>query len=528
MEKEKSLGVYPLEDYRVLIGSPIHRKANILKEFLAYLPKIDSTGLQIDYFFIDDNIDVESTNLLNQFSKENEGVTLISSHSNDLFTSNEKGTHIWNSSLVWKVAEFKNQIIEFALKNDYDYLFLIDSDILLHPKTIQHLIGTKKDIISEIFWTDFGGNGSELPQVWLQDEYNFYYKGNEKQSVEDIHKSMLEFLNSLKTPGVYEVGGLGACTLISRHALQKGVSFSRIKNVSFAGEDRHFCIRAVALGLNLYVDTHYPAFHIYRESDLGRISNFIGKNETPLGRNQYVRYFKSSNNKLTLSMVVKNEANNYLKNVLTEHKQYIDEAVIIDDGSTDDTVDICLEALDGIPIHLIRNPTSKFSNEIELRKQQWEETLKTNPDWILNLDADEMFEEKFRFNVRSLINQNKTDVCCFRLYDFWDMDHYRDDELWCAHKTFRPFLLRYQKDFPYQWKETAQHCGRFPHNILLQPYDLSPMRLKHYGWANYSKRASKFERYLELDPEFKYGSKEQILSILDEQPNLIKWDENLN
>ena len=31
-----------------------------------------------------------------------------------------------------------------------------------------------------------------------------------------------KFINMLKKPGIYEVGGLGACTLISRFALDKG------------------------------------------------------------------------------------------------------------------------------------------------------------------------------------------------------------------------------------------------------------------------------------------------------------------
>lgn len=63
------------------------------------------------------------------------------------------------------------------------------------------------------------------------------------------------------------VGGLGACTLIRRKALLAGVSFKQLSNLSFWGEDRHFCIRAQALGLSLFVDTHHPAFHLYRESD---------------------------------------------------------------------------------------------------------------------------------------------------------------------------------------------------------------------------------------------------------------------
>jgi SRSO17 transposase len=62
--------------------------------------------------------------------------------------------------------------------------------------------------------------------------------------------------------------------LISRTALEAGVNFSRISNLSFWGEDRHFCIRAAALGLQLFVDTHYPAYHIYRDSDLEGVKSF--------------------------------------------------------------------------------------------------------------------------------------------------------------------------------------------------------------------------------------------------------------
>lgn len=79
----------------------------------------------------------------------------------------------------------------------------------------------------------------------------------------------------MRIPGIYEVGGLGACTLISQHAIKAGVSYNQIRNISYWGEDRHFCIRAAALGIPLFVDTHYPALHLYRDSDLSKVEDFI-------------------------------------------------------------------------------------------------------------------------------------------------------------------------------------------------------------------------------------------------------------
>ncbi|MNI11882.1 Glycosyl transferase family 2 [compost metagenome] len=224
-------------------------------------------------------------------------------------------------------------------------------------------------------------------------------------------------------------------------------------------------------------------------------------------------------------MIVKNESGRYLKQALEQHRQYIDDAVIIDDGSTDDTPEMCLQMLDGIPVKLIRNEVSKFSNEITLRKQQWEETLSVNPEWILNLDADEWFENQFTEQLDLLLEQKEIGLFSFRLYDFWNSTSYREDQFWQAHLYYRPFLLRYQPDFLYTWDETSQHCGRFPNNIYQIPNQLSALRLKHLGWANSTDRVEKFKRYLLLDPEFKHGWKEQYFSILDQNPNLIVWED---
>jgi hypothetical protein len=634
---------------KVLIGSPIHQTPDILKEFLMSLKELDKSNFDISYYFIDDNIEEISSDYLKDFKESEKNVTLIASDFQDNYVKNEH-THMWSPNLVDKVANFKNEIIRYSIENNFDYLFFIDSDLIVNPGTLNQLVGDNKDIISNVFWTKWEPNTIEMPQVWLKDSYDMH---DDSIPIDQAQQTM-EFINKMRIPGVYKVGGLGACTLISKKALLSGVSFSKIYNLSFWGEDRHFCIRAAALGLELYVDTHLPAYHIYRYTDLEGVENYktntIAKNKDQIKSkvlnsitkginaletysyqtefsNDFLEYFtldegkkqlllinskkdnvesnkiinracitkcnfddfdindtkidcdlqltvdgfenfKSYYNKysakcrltkqndgnyliddfiigneitlenapivryfrdkptLTLSMIVKNEEGRYLKKVLESAREYIDSAVIIDDASTDNTVEICKETLKDIPLTLILNKESKFSNEIDLRKQQWRETISTDPDWILFLDADEIFEDKFKDNVKELMINYDIDSYMFRLYDFWNEDHYRDDNLWRAHNSYRIFMIRYQRNFDYKFNESAQHCGRMPYNVGELQYCLSNMRLKHYGWSCKEDRIEKYNRYLKLDPNGEFGSLDQYASILNENINLTKWDEN--
>lgn len=640
---------------RILIGSPIHQSPEVLKEFLLSLTELDNYDNDIDYYFVDDNSLEESKEILESFKAMlPDNVTIIDSSYDSIYYVDDF-THRWNQSLVDKVTAFKNGIIKYAIDKEYDYLFFIDSDIVLHPKTLDRLISVDKEIVANIFWTKWNPQVEELPQVWLKDAYNLYsHTSNDNITQAEVQRRTSEFLQMLRKPGTYKVGGLGACTLISRSALLKGVNFNPVYNVSFWGEDRHFCIRAAVLGIQLWVDTYYPAYHIYRTENLEGLPAFkasIPKRDTEiLGaklldkiiagvqdsntysykdkdlNEDFLQYFskaegrrildglkknkksclekklinrtqvmecqitfynnnsmivatvkynesgyksdysfykefvgsctmmpvegewlitewkvekkkipefiplvrkaKEENNKLTLSMIVKNEGDRYLRRALESAREYIDNAVIIDDGSTDNTVDIIKEVLKDIPFTLIQNRESKFSNEINLRKQQWFETIATNPDWILFLDADEIFEDKFKFNVKDMMKNIDVDGYIFRLYDFWDEENYRNDRLWCAHYSYRLFMIRYQKNFRYTFTETAQHCGRMPNNCMELPYALSDFRLKHYGWAKFEDRKAKYDRYMQLDPDGRYGSLEQYQSIMDPNPIVSRWDDN--
>lgn len=517
-----------MSKYKVLIGSPIRQKPAILAEFLEGLKHLEKGNITIDFMFVDDNELIESKILLREFSPEKAEVHVIDGEQVSVYVCDEESHH-WKEALIWKVAQYKDHIIEFAKNNNYDYLFLVDSDLILHPYTLVHLVSAKKDIISEIFWTKWKPDLPPLPQVWICDQYNLFFRyRNQELSQEEANSRINGFLHCLQIPGVYEVGGLGACTLISKNALDAGVCFKEITNISFWGEDRHFCIRANALGFRLYVDTFYPAYHIYREAELKGLKEYKQSLKNcfyPYGAISARSNTKSQKNKLTLSMLVRNEANRYLPEVLKHAAQYIDEAVILDDASEDNTVELCKNILSQIPLKIVSNETPGFNNEINLRRQQWDLTIGTNPDWILNLDADELFENKIINDIRLLINQPYYDYYAFRLYDFWDTNHYRENKYWEAHKYFRIFLVRYQPNFLYKWQDSPLHCGRFPANVGDLPGVVSHLRVKHYGWATPEDRQKKYQRYMELDPEGKYGILEQYQSILDPNPNLIKWEE---
>lgn len=261
----------------VLIGVPVKQKPAIVREFLQSLEELNYESFSPYYFFIDDNDNAESSFLLLEFAeKHSSNCNIIQNltERNEKYVCNEI-RHYWKDSTIWKVAAFKDMIIEHALANNYDYLFLVDSDIVLYPQTIDQLIKDNKEIISEIFWTSWTPDSHKRPQVWLSDTYTQYeIRSGEQLSDEEINQRYWTFLQMMATPGVYEVGGLGACTLISNSAMAKGVRFKKIKNLTFWGEDRHFCIRAGALGIEMFVDTHYPAYHIYRESYLEGVALF--------------------------------------------------------------------------------------------------------------------------------------------------------------------------------------------------------------------------------------------------------------
>ena len=233
-----------VREMRVLICAPVRQTEEIFQLYLDGLNNLEiPSGVEVEKFFV-----LHNSQHLSKYLDESEYKIV---NDNTQYNFNQE-SHKWKTQNLLALITIKNQLIQYALLNNFDYYFLVDSDLILHPKTLVSLLNADKDIVAEVFWTRWKTEFEPEPNAWDLDHYTIYDNSIKKW----------------KNPGVYRVGMTGACKLVKRNVLESGVNYDPIYNLSFWGEDRHFCIRAVCVGFDIWLDTHFPCKHIYRGKDL--------------------------------------------------------------------------------------------------------------------------------------------------------------------------------------------------------------------------------------------------------------------
>jgi len=319
-----------MEVKRVLIGSLASEHPASLNEFLTSLAQLEQNGYAVDYLFIARRADQAARSLLTDFARKQGHTSIINLEAGAPQDYSSETVYEPEEEPIWQIARQKNTLIEQARQGNYDYLLLIDANLALHPLTMIQLLEAGKDIITEIVWSFTPEDMMERPQVWLQDHATLYLKTREEQlAEEEAQRHTQEFLDLLRKPGIYEVGGLAKCILVSRKALAAGVSFAKINNLSFRNEDSHFSIRAAAMGFPLYVDTYFPARCIGTQAAMPH-SSATDSMPNPVASRQ------AKGITISLCMIVKNEEE-VLARCLASVQDIADEIIIVDTGSTDRT-----------------------------------------------------------------------------------------------------------------------------------------------------------------------------------------------
>ena len=218
---------------RVLIAAPLRQDPKIFREYQKGLDHlIIPDGVQVDrYFVVNDCPEVVPEIRNAEYDVVNNENVMVYQN------------HLWTGELVSAMSVYRNMTIRKALEGGYDYLLSVDTDLVLEEHTMQQLLEDDKDCVAGLFWTNGWTN------AWMYDQVS---ENN---------------LPEWQKPGLYRVGGTGALFLIKRKVLEAGVDYTPIPNLRLAvfGEDRHFCIRAVCNGFELWVDTHCEPVHLYDE-----------------------------------------------------------------------------------------------------------------------------------------------------------------------------------------------------------------------------------------------------------------------
>jgi glycosyl transferase family 2/glycosyl transferase family 1 len=205
--------------------------------------------------------------------------------------------------------------------------------------------------------------------------------------------------------------------------------------------------------------------------------------------------------KLTAGIRVKN-AERFAAECLGELSTYVDEIVILDDGSTDKTEAICRS----FPkvTRYVKWPKNFFHEGID-RNVVLALAKDTSPDWILLPDIDEVFEERFKEELPAMMAREDVALYAFLFCHFWrSRTHYRVDGKWGreSHEFPIPRLVRNQPGLCYPVDKalgTAQVRGVTGKCVV------SDIRVKHYGHLYEDLSKTKVGLYSSLDPGSDYS-----------------------
>lgn len=180
----------------------------------------------------------------------------------------------------------------------------------------------------------------------------------------------------------------------------------------------------------------------------------------------------------------------------------VDGIVILDDGSTDRTPEICRACPEVVRYQYQVEPTRDEYRD-KNRLLRW--ALEFSPDWIMVLDGDEVLEERAPSVIQAriaAISREAPDSVALeaRFLYFWrDPAWYVDEESWhpLLFTTWGQDVSSLQFDYDVPWARL--HCGRVPSNLRGSKNKID-VYVKHYGYQTFRDCWRKYRFYVRHDP----------------------------
>jgi len=230
---------------------------------------------------------------------------------------------------------------------------------------------------------------------------------------------------------------------------------------------------------------------------------------------------------------LKNEVGRVLKQWLDHASQWADGIVVLDDGSTDGSADLCREYDKVLEVHTQHLPRSEGRD----RQTLWDLMMEHSPEWCVLLDADEIFEEDVSIPfLLSTVQSDFSGSLSFPMCHFWkSKTHYRIDGVWHPDRVLEEGrIVRGCKGLVYP-SHVTEHVSNVPYRRVAAGYEYESLpimrvpgiRIRHYSFifdddvhrAKYQERMQRnsdaYSWAHHIDPDANYEDGMQLLEWPD-------------
>lgn len=241
-----------MKNPKVLVASPIFDGMKYcLNEFINSIKVLDYNNY--DFLLVDNS---KKEKLFNELKKLN-GVKLIRDD-----TKEERNK--------LRLISSRNKILNYAKENLYDYVLMMDSDVIPPKNILTELLKCNKEIVSGVYFNYFKSSGKIklLPVAWTgltEEEFNDIKKNYALSPLIKTNKDIRRHL----TPEEVESGKIlevlipsAGCMLIKKEVFEKvNYGLLEVPNNLTTGDDIYFAFKAKEAGYNLYCNTKIKCEH---------------------------------------------------------------------------------------------------------------------------------------------------------------------------------------------------------------------------------------------------------------------------
>lgn len=224
-------------------------------------------------------------------------------------------------------------------------------------------------------------------------------------------------------------------------------------------------------------------------------------------------------NFVSFQVIGPGEADRYLKPCLEQLPKLADKIAICLNNADPKTKKLCADYAD-----LLCEDNREWGRHQNRIKQDFlvNRVAKLEPDWVLCLDGDEVYDKRFTRERAEELASSPTDVA----YQFWCIQLWNDERHWRRDLSFPNIrFYKFLPEYGLHFHNAPLHCGLAP-EYAYKLASQSNLIFRHYGLMRPEERARKVARYDRYDPTAKYKAREWYEALKNESYVPDPFEEN--